>query len=160
MNTEMSKAPHQIPSGVEDPNSRAHEGTHESREGVSGMYRRGLRHLRKYPKLRMFLSECRSFLWRTYIVLTSSDTYRVPIGSVRLEAPSERPWPNTRSHACIRDIERISSSRPWATPMDWAAYRDSWEAGVQWASSTFDSSSRSEHRALLIPVRSSDCETV
>lgn len=150
MNMEIGRVPHQIPSGVADLNLGAHEGKHAAQAGAFEIGQRVHLHLWKYPKLRMFLSECRSFLWRICTVLTSTDTHRVPIGSASLEAPSGRSYPNTRSHACIRDIERISSTRPWATPLDWAAYRDSWEAGVRWAVSTFDNSLDSEHKASLL----------
>lgn len=111
--------------------------------------------LRTYPRLRMFLSECRSFLYRSRIVLTSKDTHRVPMGPAYLESPSGRVFRNIRSLACNEDIERNASNRPWATPLDWAAYRDSWEAGVEWAVNTLGSDTLvdSEHKALLISER-------
>lgn len=155
MNKETGTVLRRTPSEVGYSNCNAHVDKHESGMGVREMSREVLVVLRKCPKLRMFLSECRSFLWRIRTVLTNNDTHRVPIGSAHLEVRPERLCPNTHSHACIRDIERISSSRPWSTPMDWAAYRDSWEAGVQWAVSNLDSSSDSERRALTVSTRSS-----
>jgi hypothetical protein len=127
-------------------------------EGDDGLLSRTYRilfdGLRTYPRLRMFLSECRSFLYRSYIVLTSKDTHRVPMGSAYLESPSGRVFRNIRSLACSRDIERISSNHP-STPLDWAAYRDSWEAGVEWAANTLGSDTLldSEHKALLFSKR-------
>jgi hypothetical protein len=111
--------------------------------------------LRTYPRLRMFLSECRSFLYRSRIVLTSKDTHRVPMGPAYLESPSGRVFRNIRSLACNQDIERNASNRPWTTPLDWTAYRDSWEAGVEWAVNTLGSDTLvdSEHKALLISRR-------
>lgn len=156
MNMEMDKVPRQVLLGVADLNSDVHEDRHELQAGASGIGQRCLRHLQKYPRLRMFLSECRSFLCRTYIVLTSTDTHRVPTGPAYLEGQSGRVFRNIRSLACIRDIERISSNRP-STPLDWSAYRDAWEAGAEWASSILDSGTLdSEHKALLVSHRSSD----
>ena len=110
--------------------------------------------LRTYPRLRMFLSECRSFLYRSRIVLTKKNTHRVPMGPAYLESPSGRVFRNIRSLACNQDIERNASNRPWATPLDWTAYRDSWEAGAEWAVNTLGSDTLdSEHKTLLISNR-------
>jgi hypothetical protein len=149
INVETNKLLHQIPSGVVASASNDHEHIVGEQKGSKGINQAVFQRLRKYPKLRMFLSECRSFFHRTYIVLTSRDTHRVPMGFVYLESPSGRLHANIRVHACTQDIERISSSRQWATPLDWAAYRDSWEAGAEWTLNSSDSSSGSEHKALL-----------
>jgi hypothetical protein len=110
--------------------------------------------LRTCPRLRMFLSECRSFLYRSRIVLTKKNTHLVPMGPAYLDAPSGRVFRNIRSLACNQDIERNASNRPWSTPLDWAAYRDSWDAGVEWAVNTLGSDTLdSEHKALLISER-------
>jgi hypothetical protein len=120
-------------------------------EASSRIYQVLFQRLRTCPRLRMFLSECRSFLYRSRIVLTSKNTHRVPMGPAYLESPSGRVVRNIRSLACNEDIERNASNRSWATPLDWAAYRDSWEAGVGWAVSTLGSDTLdSEHKALLI----------
>jgi hypothetical protein len=125
--------------------------TGEGRGILSQMYDVLLGGLRTYPRLRMFLSEFRSFLIRSRIVLTSKNTHRVPMGPAYLESPSGRVFRNIRSLACNQDIERNASNRPWATPLDWTAYRDSWEAGVEWAVNTLGSDTLdSEHKALLI----------
>ncbi len=154
-NMGTSNGLHEFPSGVLAVSPSAPEDTAEEREAMKGIFQALLHSLRKCPKLRMLLSECRSFVYRSYIVLTSKDTYRVPMGSVYLDAPGGRVYQNIRAAACIQNTERISSNRPWATPLDWSAYRDSWEAGVEWALSTLGSDSPldSEHKALLISKR-------
>jgi hypothetical protein len=153
-NMEMNNGLHQTPSGVAALVPSVHEGTAEGRKVGNRMCQVLFEGLRNHPRLRMLLSECRSFLHRTYIVLTSKDTHRVPMGSAYLESPSGYLYQNIRTDACIRDIERISSNRLWATPLDWAAYRDSWEAGVEWACTLgSDSALNSEHKALLISKR-------
>lgn len=161
----MSKRLQQFPLGVAALVPSAHEDTAEGQEASQGIYQVLFEGLRKHPRLRMLLSECRSFFHRSYIVLTSKDTHRVPMGSAYLESLSGRVYENIRTDACIRDTERSSSNRPWATPLDWTAYRDSWEAGVEWALSTLSSDSTldSEHKALLISKRPqqhepSDCD--
>jgi hypothetical protein len=121
---------------------------------LSRTYRILFEGLRTYPRLRMFLSECRSFLYRSRIVLTKKNTHRVPMGPAYLESPSGRVFRNIRSLACNQDIERNASNRPWATPLDWTAYRDSWEAGAEWAVNTLGSDTLdSEHKTLLISNR-------
>lgn len=131
--------------------------TAEKRHGPpSRIYQVLFEALRTCPRLRMFLSECRNFLHRSRIVLTNNDTHRVPMGPAYLETHSGRLFRNIRSLACMRDIERISSNRP-STPLDWIAYRDSWEAGAEWAVSILNSGTLdSEHQALLIPRGLSD----
>jgi hypothetical protein len=128
--------------------------TAEKRHGApSRIYQVSFEALRTCPKLRMFLSECRNFLLRSRIVLTNKDTHRVPTGPAYLEAQSGRVFRNTRSLACSQDIEKLSSNRP-STPLDWIAYRDSWEAGAEWAVSTLRSDTLdSEHKALLVSMR-------
>lgn len=150
---ETDSRPHQNPLDVAAlvPNAR------RSIAGEQGVWNRIYQvlfeGLRKHPRLRMFLSECRSFVRRTYIVLTNKDTHRVPMGLAYLESPSGRVYENIRSLACNQDIERISSNRP-STPLDWAPYRDAWDAGVEWAVSTLGSDTLdSEHKALLISNR-------
>jgi hypothetical protein len=154
-NTETSNGLHEFPLGVLAVSPSAPEDTAEKREAMKGIFQALAHKLRKYPRLRMLLSECRNFCLRSYIVLTSKNAHRVPMGSVYLVAPTGRVYQNIRAAACIQNTERISSSRPWATPLDWSAYRDSWEAGVEWALSTLasDSTLDSEHKALLISKR-------
>lgn len=62
---EMYKVSRQSPSDVARQNSGAHEGIHESEEGVSEKNQLNHRLLRRCPRLRMFLLECRNFLSRT-----------------------------------------------------------------------------------------------
>jgi hypothetical protein len=151
---ETSTRPHEIASGVAAlAPSASRKGTAEERKAGKGIYQVLFEGLRKHPRLRVFLSECRSVLHRSHIVLTNSDAHRVPMGFGCLESSSGRTYRNTRSLACIQDIERISSNRPWATPLDWTAYPDSWDAGAEWALSTFDTSLDSEHKALLVSTR-------
>jgi hypothetical protein len=158
VNTELNTELHETVSGVSAlvPEGASQKDTGEKDSGLlSRTYRILFEGLRTYPRLRMFLSECRSFLYRSRIVLTSKDTHRVPIGPAYLESPSGLVFRNIRSLACNEDIERNASNRPWAAPLDWAAYRDSWEAGVEWAVNTLGSNTLvdSEHKALLISKR-------
>jgi len=161
LNMETYKGLRRTPSDVGEQVTSAQQNTrgnpHAAHDaGLQGMSQALLEGLRNHPRLRMFLSEVRSFLHRSYTVLTNKDTHRVPMGFACLESPSGRSRQNTRAFACIQHIERISSSRPWATPLDWIAYRDSWEAGAEWALRTLrsDSSSDSEHEALPVSKRS------
>ena len=155
VNTETHRESHQNLSGVAAFAPNAHGDKAEEQKGVDkGIYQALFQRLRNHPRLRMFLSECRSFLHRSYIVWTNTDTHRVPMGAAYLASPSGRSYRNIRSLACIQDIERISSNRPWDTPLDWVAYRDAWDAGAEWASCILDSDNLdSEHKALLISVR-------
>lgn len=150
-----NKGLHQFPLGVAALEPNAPQDTAERPAAREGIYQVLAHKLRKHPTLRMFLSECRSFVHRSYIVLTSKDTHRVPMGFVFVESPTGRVYENIRAAACIRDTERISSNRSWATPLDWAAYRDSWEAGVEWALRTLgsDSTLDSEHKTLFVSKR-------
>src|SRR5580692_10593998 len=99
MNTEQpetrSKLAVLVPKGVSQT---------DTVEGDGGLLSRTYRilfdGLGTYPRLRMFLSECRSFLCRSRIVLTSKDTHRVPIGPAYLESPSGLVFRNIRSLAC------------------------------------------------------------
>jgi hypothetical protein len=152
---ETDKASHEPPFQVDYSNSRVFPDPDKYVSAIRASGKSQLSHrlLLKYRRLRMFLSECRNWVSRIYTVLTNNDAYRVPTGSAYLEARSGRIFRNTRTLACIRDIERISSNRP-STPLDWAAYRDAWEAGVEWASSISDSDTLdSEHKTLLISRR-------
>jgi len=148
-NLETDRDIRRIPSGVVAIVPNVHLDTAVERKVGKGIYQAMIQRLQNHPRLRMFLFECRSFVHRTYILLTNKSLHRVPIGPAYLEAPSGRVYENTRSRSCIQDIERISSTRSWATPLDWAAYRDSWEAGVEWALNTSGTTLDSERKALL-----------
>lgn len=110
------------------------------------------RHLEKQPRLQKVLWECGSFQHRIRIALSSSDTYRLPMGSLSLESPVDQcVYTNTRCLARIQHIQTVAANLRWATPLDWKAHLESWEAGVQWASRTLGSGSAlsDEHKALL-----------
>jgi hypothetical protein len=38
-----------------------------------------------------------------------------------------------RTLACTRDMQHITNCRPWATPLDLAAYVEAWSMGAEWA---------------------------
>jgi len=150
---ERHKVSHQFPFQGDCSNSHVLSDTFASAKGASENSQLNHRLLWKYPRLRMFLSELRNSFSRIYTVLTNKDAYRVPMGPAYLEAQSGRVFRNIRSLACSRDIERIASNHP-STPLDWSAYRDAWEAGVEWSSCILDSDTLdSEHTALLISNR-------
>lgn len=107
--------------------------------------------LDRYPRLRMLLFELNSFLHRICAVLRSSDTSGVPIGFLWLQSPAGCEYLNTRSLGRIECIKKLASNRPWATPIDWRAYQEAWDQGVEWAlrNFDFDSSSKDERSEVL-----------
>jgi hypothetical protein len=99
----------------------------------------------------MLLLECRNFVHRIGIVLTSSDSLSVDTGRVWLGDGSGQVLLNTRRIARIQSIENFSSSHPQATPYDWKVHQEAWDEGIQWTLHNLDSGTlqNSEHRALL-----------
>jgi hypothetical protein len=114
-----------------------------------GVPRALARLLHRHSRLRMLLSECRNFLDRTRTVLKNTDSYRVPMGFVYLQSPAGRVYPNTRSRGRSECIERLASTRPSATPVDWNLWREAWDQGVEWALHNLGSALTDEHTALL-----------
>jgi hypothetical protein len=104
-----------------------------------------------FPRLQRVLWECGSFLRRIQIALSSSYIDEVPTGFVWLDGNEGFSYLNTRSFARSEHIEKIASTLPWATPLDWQTHLQSWEAGVEWAVRNLSSGSSlpDEQKALL-----------
>jgi hypothetical protein len=118
-------------------------------ESTSGLYRKDSRRghqtdrayprwllwLWSHPQLYMFLLECRSFVRRINFVLTTPDSHEVYMGVLGVEGTPEHlsELPNKCLHARTRDIEKMSSTFAWATPLDWRVAALAWEQGVQWS---------------------------
>jgi hypothetical protein len=107
--------------------------------------------LERHPRLQKLLWECHSFRIRIRVAIGSNEPYRVPTGFLWLESPNGDACMNTRSLARSEHIQKVASTVPWATPLDWRTHLQSWEAGVEWAVRNLgsDSSLSDEHKALL-----------
>jgi hypothetical protein len=101
-------------------------------------YPKWLLWLWNHPQLYMFLLECRSFVHRIRIVLTTPDSHEVCMGVLGVEGTPEHlsDLPNKCLHARTRDIETMFSTFAWATPLDWRVAALAWEQGARWS---FDS---------------------
>jgi hypothetical protein len=113
--------------------------------------------LSNHPQLYMFLLECRSFVHRIKIVLTTPDSHEVYMGVLGVEGTPEHlsDLPNKCLHARTRDIERMCSTFAWATPLDWRVAALAWEQGVQWSFDMlgYGTAFSSVHRALSFSER-------
>jgi hypothetical protein len=127
------------------------ENEHVGSNLVSIFSRKGSALLDRFPRLRRVLWECGSFLRRIRIALSSSYTDEVPTGFVWLDGNDGSSYLNTRSLARSEHIEKIASTLPWATPLDWQTHLQSWEEGVEWALRNLGSGSSlpDEHKTLL-----------
>jgi hypothetical protein len=67
---------------------------------------------------------------------------------------SGHPEECIRMRDCTSNIESFAASRPWATVIDWAVFRDGWEAGAQWSVSN-RCSCMSDHTASAYNAPSS-----
>jgi hypothetical protein len=57
----------------------------------------------------------------------------VELGRVYHQDDSQAPEVCIRRRDCSRDIENFSALNPTATVIDWAHFREGWEAGAKWA---------------------------
>lgn len=113
----------------------------------------GIDRVRKlHLRLCNMLSELCSFRHRMYIATQNSELFRVPTGFVFLESPGGASYLNTRSLGRSEHIQTVSTTYPWATPLDWKLHCESWDSGVEWAIHNLGcgSSLADEHKRLLI----------
>ena len=94
--------------------------------------------LHRFPLLRVFLLELRSFLHR--IVLQCKRCCYLDGLSVGPAAEDQtislQPGGrNIRTRACSESIDSFAAARPWATMVDFEVYRDAWVRGANWAES-------------------------
>lgn len=57
-----------------------------------------------------------------------------PFGGSRMDSTGNL-IPNTRTLACMRDMQSSESDFPTATGFDWELFRVGWEAGARWGES-------------------------
>lgn len=84
--------------------------------------------------LRAIWPELRSFLLRIgYVCRRRPDIYLTPVGPTFQMSASGHPEVCTRTRDCKRDIENLAAAYPWATTIDYRAFRDAWMRGAEWA---------------------------
>jgi hypothetical protein len=89
--------------------------------------------LRWMPLAHGFLLELRSLAYRMRLRHTRRyDVYGLDLGPCHQPGSSGHLEMNTRTLACIADIENFLSVRPWATTVDLEVYRDAWVKGAEW----------------------------
>jgi hypothetical protein len=83
------------------------------------------------PLVRGIARECHS-LPRRIGTIYATKIYRhgVRLGSL---GGCKDQSSDMRTLACTRDMQRITNCRPWATPLDLAAYVEAWSMGAEWA---------------------------
>lgn len=93
-------------------------------------------HLLRGSLIREILRECCS-LPRRIGTIYATKLYRrgVHFGSLRCQQYQRS---NAMTLACMRDTQRISESRPWATSLDLALFVDGWQQGAEWGLSQSD----------------------
>jgi hypothetical protein len=55
-----------------------------------------------------------------------------PVGPCFEQAPNGSWVPNTRTHACMADMQHLENDHPASTGFDWEMFRIGWEAGARW----------------------------
>jgi hypothetical protein len=106
-------------------------------------------YLYRHPRLHMLGLETRSFLHRIGIVLSNSESHRVPTGFSWAASPPESSPLDTRAYGRIEHIRKLCSIHPWATPIDWKTHLDSWDQGVEWAAHSHGRVTSSEGKAAM-----------
>jgi len=95
--------------------------------------------LRRTPLLYGLAVEIRSLLCRMALrYIRRYNLYGIDLGPAGQMSPGGHLEPNTRTHACIRDIESFVASHPWATMVDVEIYRDAWGQGAALAANNRD----------------------
>lgn len=86
-----------------------------------------------FALLRGFLAELRSLPHRMKLQYKRFyDLYGVDVGPPHKTSLDEHFHWNTRTHACISDIENFLAAHPWATMIDVEFIRDAWQQGAEW----------------------------
>jgi hypothetical protein len=86
---------------------------------------------RPFPLGREILRECYS-LPRRIGMIRATKMYLYGVRFGRLQENQRHRHSNERTLACIRDTQRITQSRPWATLMDRHLFVEGWQSGVEW----------------------------
>lgn len=139
----------------DDPASLPYEhhspysGTQQMNARKTGFARRFLLFLSRHPRLHMLGLESRNFAHRIGIVLNSNDSHRVPIGPVWVAGPGVSSRVNTHAIERSEYIQRLASSRPWETPLDWKAHLESWEQGAEWA--FYNQGNADKNDGMMVP---------
>jgi hypothetical protein len=146
-----SGQPRSVPGQALSADAALHSRDTDIESSSGDSYSRWLLWLWRHPRLHMFLLEFRSFFQRSRIVWSRSQREPSHKDFVWLRGDDGRSYLNTRRCGRSENIEKISSIHPWATPVDWELWRQSWDEGVEWAIRNLDfgSPSTSAHKALL-----------